>query len=82
MKSLRAEPSVQLLAADMDPWAAGLYLVPPEARMLIPAGAAPDFAEAQLTRCLTLDVDIVLPTVDAEPPRASPCSSRTPPRSR
>ena len=50
----------------MDPWAAGLYLVPPEARMLIPAGAAPDFAEALLTRCLTLDVDIVLPTVDAE----------------
>ena len=29
MKSLRADPSVELLAADMDPWAAGLYLVPP-----------------------------------------------------
>jgi carbamoyl-phosphate synthase large subunit len=42
MKSLRAGPSVQLLAADMDPWASGLYLVPPEARTLIPAGAAPD----------------------------------------
>ena len=40
MKSLRAEPSVELLAADMDPWAAGLYLVPPEARTLLPAGAA------------------------------------------
>ena len=66
MKSLRAEPSVELLAADMDPWAAGLYLVPPEMRTIIPAGAAPDFAEALLTRCLTLDVDIVLPTVDAE----------------
>ena len=26
MKSLRAEESVQLIAADMDPWAAGLYL--------------------------------------------------------
>ena len=29
MKSLRADPAVELLAADMDPWAAGLYLVPP-----------------------------------------------------
>ncbi len=66
MKSLRADPSVELLAADMDPWAAGLYLVPPEARTIIPAGAAPDFAEALLTRCLTLGVDVVLPTVDAE----------------
>jgi carbamoyl-phosphate synthase large subunit len=66
MKSLRAEPSVELLAADMDPWAAGLYLVPAEMRTIIPAGAATDFAEALLTRCLTLDVNIVLPTVDAE----------------
>lgn len=57
---------MELLAADMDPWAAGLYLVPAEMRTIIPAGAAPDFAEALLTRCLSLEVDIVLPTVDAE----------------
>jgi carbamoyl-phosphate synthase large subunit len=66
MKSLRAEDSVELLAADMDSWAAGLYLVPTWARTLIPAGAAPGFADAVLTRCLTLGVDVVLPTVDAE----------------
>jgi carbamoyl-phosphate synthase large subunit len=66
MKSLRAEESVDLLAADMDPWAAGLYLVPSWARTLIPAGAAPDFTEALLARCLTLGVDVILPTVDAE----------------
>jgi carbamoyl-phosphate synthase large subunit len=66
MKSLRADDSVELLAADMDPWAAGLYLVPAWARTLIPAGAAPGFADALLNRCLTLGVDIVLPTVDAE----------------
>jgi carbamoyl-phosphate synthase large subunit len=50
----------------MDPWAAGLYLVPPQARTLIPAGAAPGFPEALLARCRALDVDVVLPTVDAE----------------
>ena len=66
MKSLRADDSVELLAADMDPWAAGLYLVPTWARTLIPAGAAPGFADALLKRCLTLGVDVVLPTVDAE----------------
>jgi carbamoyl-phosphate synthase large subunit len=66
MKSLRAEPSVELLAADMDPWAAGLYLVPPAARTLLPAGEAPDFVDTLLTRCEALEVDVVLPTVDAE----------------
>ena len=66
MKSLRADESVQLLAADMDSWAAGLYLVPARARTLIPAGAAPGFADALLTRCLALGVDVVLPTVDTE----------------
>lgn len=66
MKSLGADPSVELLAADMDPWAAGLYLVPPAARTLIPAGADPDFTDVLLARCHTLGVNVVLPTVDAE----------------
>ncbi|MDQ2814064.1 MAG: ATP-grasp domain-containing protein [Actinomycetota bacterium] len=66
MKSLRAEDSIELLAADMDPWAAGLYLVPAAARTLIPAGAAPGFADALLARSRTLGVDVILPTVDAE----------------
>ena len=43
MKSLAADPAVELLAADMDPWAAGLYLVPSRARTLIPAGDGPGF---------------------------------------
>jgi carbamoyl-phosphate synthase large subunit len=66
MKSLRADESVELLAADMDPWAAGLYLVPSWARTLVPAGAAPEFTEVLLARCFTLGVDVILPTVDAE----------------
>ena len=66
MKSLRTDPAVEILAADMDPWAAGLYLVPPAARTLIPAGAAPDFTDVVLTRCRALGVDVLLPTVDAE----------------
>jgi carbamoyl-phosphate synthase large subunit len=64
MKSLRAEESVQLIAADMDPWAAGLYLT--GERTLVPAGAAPEFTAVVLDRCRALGVDVVLPTVDAE----------------
>ena len=66
MKSLAADPSVELVAADMDPWAAGLYLVPSRARTLIPAGDAPDFTDVVLARCRALGVNVVLPTVDAE----------------
>jgi carbamoyl-phosphate synthase large subunit len=66
MKSLGADPSVSLIAADMDPWASGLYLVGPEARTLIPAGLAPGFAQAVLARCVAMHVDVLIPTVDAE----------------
>jgi carbamoyl-phosphate synthase large subunit len=66
LKSLRADPSVTLIAADMDPWAAGLYLVPAAERALIPAGLAPGFAAALLERCVAMRVDIVIPTVDTE----------------
>ncbi len=66
MKSLSADPTVRLIAADMDPWAAGLYLVPPEARTLIPAGLDPGFADAALARCIAMGVDVLIPTVDAE----------------
>ena len=66
MKSLRHDPCVRLIAADMDPWAAGLYLVPAADRTLLPAGDAPDFAEAVLDKCLAMDATIVIPTVDAE----------------
>jgi carbamoyl-phosphate synthase large subunit len=66
LKSLGADPEVRLLAADMDCWAAGLYLVPPPARVVIPAGLAPEFAAQLLARCVELGADVVIPTVDAE----------------
>jgi carbamoyl-phosphate synthase large subunit len=66
MKSLGGDPTATLLAADMDPWAAGLYLVPPEARTLIPAGLDPGFVDATLARCIAMNVNVLVPTVDAE----------------
>jgi carbamoyl-phosphate synthase large subunit len=66
MKSLGADPSVQMVAADMDPWAAGLYLVPPDARVLLPAGGDPAFGDVVLDRCIAMGIDVVIPTCDAE----------------
>ncbi len=66
MKSLAAVPSAEILAADMDGWAAGLYLVPPGNRALVPAGNARDFVPALLALCRRLNVDVLVPTVDAE----------------
>jgi carbamoyl-phosphate synthase large subunit len=66
MRSLQADPSVQLIAADMDSWAAGLYLVPPSDRTLILPGAAAGFADQLLARCQRMGVSVVIPTVDAE----------------
>src|ERR1700733_14039561 len=66
IKSLGLDPTVRLLGADMDPWAAGLYLVPPDARTLVPAGSDPGFADAALERCLAMGADVLIPTCDAE----------------
>jgi len=66
MKSLAADRTVELIAADMDPWAAGLYLLPPGARTLVPAGSDPGFVPALRARCRDLAVDVVIPTVDSE----------------
>jgi carbamoyl-phosphate synthase large subunit len=66
MKSLRADSTLELLAADMDPWAAGLYLVAPPARTLVPPGADPGYPRALLRTCAELRVDILIPTCDAE----------------
>jgi carbamoyl-phosphate synthase large subunit len=66
LRSLRADPSIRLIAADTDGWAAGLYLVPAAERAMLPAGGAPGFARAVLARCADLGADVVIPTVDAE----------------
>jgi carbamoyl-phosphate synthase large subunit len=63
-KSLGAEH--ELFMADMDPCAAGLYLVPPERRLIIPAGNASDFLPHLLNICEKNQIQILIPTVDTE----------------
>lgn len=53
-------------AGDIDPVATGLYLVPAQSRVLLPRGDDPDFAERLLVLCHSLEIDVVVPTVDSE----------------
>ncbi len=57
---------VEMLAADIDPFAAGLYLVPSDRRFLVPRGDDPRFAADVLARCTRERIDVLVPTVDSE----------------
>jgi carbamoyl-phosphate synthase large subunit len=61
-----AERPVTLLAGDIDPYAAGLYLVEPDRRVILPRGDDERFADVVLTRCEQESVDVLVPTVDSE----------------
>ncbi len=63
-KSLGAEHELHM--ADMDPLAAGLYLVPEARRLIIPRGDDPQLVEALHDACTARSIEMLLPTVDAE----------------
>ncbi|PRZ44034.1 carbamoyl-phosphate synthase large subunit [Antricoccus suffuscus] len=59
-------PMYRVIAGDIDPYAVGLYLVPPEDRVLLRRGDDPDFVPALLQEARTHGADLVIPTVDVE----------------
>lgn len=63
-KSLSAQHEIHM--ADMDPCAAGLYLVAEDRRLLVPRGDAPELVPVLLAACRARKIDLMLPTVDAE----------------
>lgn len=52
--------------ADMDGWAAGLYLVPADRRRTVPPGRAPEFVDELRDLCAAEGIEVLVPTVDAE----------------
>jgi carbamoyl-phosphate synthase large subunit len=66
IRSYLRDPAVDVLAADMDPYASGLYLVEAGRRFLVPAGDADDFVPEILRLCRFEGIDVVVPTVDSE----------------
>ncbi|HST63635.1 MAG TPA: ATP-grasp domain-containing protein [Mycobacteriales bacterium] len=58
--------AVEWVAADIDPHAVGLYLVPPQRRLLVPRGDDPELVDRLLEAAARHQVDVVWPTVDSE----------------
>jgi carbamoyl-phosphate synthase large subunit len=56
----------EVIAGDIDPYAAGLYLVEEAHRTLLPRGDDPDLVDCLLGLCRQHGVDILVPTVDVE----------------
>lgn len=65
MLAARSE-SVDFYAADIDPYAPGLYLVERSRRLILPRGDDPRFPAAVLDLCRAHALDVVVPTVDCE----------------
>jgi carbamoyl-phosphate synthase large subunit len=63
-KSLSADHEIHM--ADIDPCAAGLYLVPEGRRLIVPRGDSPKLAPALLEACRARSIELLLPTVDSE----------------
>ena len=68
IRSLLGRDDVEVFSADMDGWASGLYLVPPERRRIVPRGDSPDFVDAVAELCRQDSIDVLFSTVDAELP--------------
>lgn len=65
MNALAAEP-VDVFSADVDPYAAGLYLVDDDRRLIVPRGDADAYAGFVLGVCERLEIAVLIPTVDSE----------------
>lgn len=66
LHAVAPDPTITVVAADMDPWAAGLYLVAPSDRAIVPAGTSPDFVDAVVELCRRHRIDLLVPTIDCE----------------
>ncbi len=65
MRAIAGETTT-IFAADIDPYAAGLYLVPETQRAIVPPGDHPQFADVLLEVSRRERIDVVVPTVDVE----------------
>jgi len=68
IKALEAQQELKLkiIAADMDPTAAGLYLA--DEHMIIPAAKDPHFIDEIIKKCKWKKVDLIIPIFDLETP--------------
>jgi carbamoyl-phosphate synthase large subunit len=68
LRGIAGEPDLEVVSADLDPYAAGLYLVGADRRTLLPRGDDPGFVDALLDVAVRLRARLIVPTVDSELP--------------
>ena len=68
IRSLLKRDGVEVFAGDMDGWASGLYLVPPERRRIISPGKSESFVDELIGLCADDAIDVLFSTVDVELP--------------
>jgi carbamoyl-phosphate synthase large subunit len=61
-----ADQTLDVFSADVDPYAAGLYLVDDDRRLIIPRGDADSYPGFVLGVCERLEIAVLIPTVDSE----------------
>lgn len=66
LKAVENDLDCDYFMGDIDPFAAGLYLVSEDRRIILPRGDDPAFVEDILRICCELDIDVLVPTVDCE----------------
>ncbi|MEO7085910.1 MAG: ATP-grasp domain-containing protein [Gemmatimonadaceae bacterium] len=59
-------PEIECFAGDVDPYGAGLYLVPPPNRWILHKASDERFIDDVLNRCIDADIDVVVPGIDPE----------------
>ncbi len=65
MKALADDPW-EIYSADIDPYAAGLYLVDSDHRVIVPRGDSETFVAEIIELCVRMQIDVIVPTVDSE----------------
>jgi carbamoyl-phosphate synthase large subunit len=65
LRAMAGRPVV-MLGGDIDPYAAGLYLLDADRRHILPRGDDPRIASMLLDLCRAEEVDVLVPTVDTE----------------
>lgn len=66
LRSLLRRSDLDVFAADMDGWAAGLYLVPADHRRILEPGKSPKLFDSVKAVCVADSIDVIIPTVDVE----------------
>jgi carbamoyl-phosphate synthase large subunit len=65
MNAIAAE-ALDVFSADVDPYAAGLYLVEDDRRLIVPRGDSDSYVASVLEVCERLEIAVLIPTVDSE----------------